>query len=77
MLTADARYQDGYFTGFPERGHRAMDRVCAGWALSQAFYREELWRQTGYFSLKEYWVMNWEGNFLRRDANNLLAQIWT
>ena len=76
-LTADAHYQDGYFTGFPERGLRAMGRVYAGWAMSQTFYREELWRQTGCSSLEDYLVMNWEGNFLRRDANNLLAHIWT
>jgi homoserine O-acetyltransferase len=76
-LTADAQYQDGYFTGIPERGLRAMGRVYAGWAMSQTFYRDELWRQTGCSSLEDYLVTVWEGNFLRRDANNLLAHIRT
>jgi homoserine O-acetyltransferase len=76
-LTADAHFQDGRFTGFPERGLRAMGRVYAGWAMSQTFYRDELWRQTGCSSVEDYLVSNWEGNFLKRDPNNLLAHIWT
>ena len=76
-LTADAHFQDGRFTGFPERGLRAMGRVYAGWAMSQTFYRDELWRQTGCSSVEDYLVANWEGNFLKRDPNNLLAHIWT
>jgi homoserine O-acetyltransferase len=76
-LTADAHFQDGRFTGFPERGLRAMGRVYAGWAMSQTFYRDELWRQTGCSSVEDYLVSNWEGNFLKRDPDNLLAHIWT
>ncbi|MDB5776091.1 MAG: hypothetical protein JWP38_2224 [Herbaspirillum sp.] len=75
-LTADAHYQDGRFTGFPERGLRAMGRVYASWAMSQTFYRDELWRQTGCSSVEDYVVTMWEGNFLRRDPDNLLAHIW-
>lgn len=76
-LTADAAYRDGWFHEQPVRGLRAMGRVYAGWALSQSFYREELWRQAGASSLEDFLVVGWEGNFLRRDANNLLAHIWT
>ena len=76
-LTADAHYQDGRFTGLPERGLRAMGRVYAGWAMSQTFYRDELWRQAGCSSLEDYIVANWEGNFLKRDPANLLAMLWT
>jgi homoserine O-acetyltransferase len=76
-LSADAAYRDGWFHEQPARGLRAMGRVYAGWALSQAFYREELWRKTGAASLEDYIVASWENNFLRRDANNLLAHIWT
>jgi homoserine O-acetyltransferase len=75
-LTADAHFQDGRFNGFPERGLRAMGRVYAGWAMSQTFYREELWRQTGCTSLEDYLVTVWEGNYLKRDPDNLLAHIW-
>lgn len=76
-LTADAAYQDGRFVRFPERGLRAMGRVYAGWAMSQTFYRDELWRSIGCASLEDYLISNWEGNFLRRDPANLLEHIWT
>jgi homoserine O-acetyltransferase len=76
-LTADAHYQDGCFQGFPERGLRAMGRVYAGWAMSQTFYREQLWRQSGCQSLEDYLILHWEGNFLRRNPDNLLSHIWT
>jgi homoserine O-acetyltransferase len=76
-LTADAAYRDGWFHEPPVRGLKAMARVYAGWALSQAFYREELWRGLGYATLEAFLVESWEAQFLRRDANDLLAQIWT
>ena len=76
-LTADAAYRDGWFHEPPVRGLKAMARVYAGWALSQAFYREELWRGLGYGGLEQFLVESWEAQFLRRDANDLLAQIWT
>ena len=76
-LTADVHYQDGRFTAFPERGLLAMGRVYAGWAMSQTFYRDELWRDAGCSSVEDYIVLHWEGNFLRRDPANLLAMLWT
>ena len=76
-LTADVNFQDGWFAAKPERGLRAMGRVYAGWALSQAFYRESMWRDIGFSSLEDFLIVSWEGSFLRRDANNLLAHMWT
>ncbi len=76
-LTADAAYRDGAFTERPVRGLRAMGRVYAGWALSQTFYRDELWRSLGASSLEDYLVTYWEANFARRDPADLLAQLWT
>ncbi len=76
-LTADAAYRDGWFHEPPVRGLKAMARVYAGWALSQSFYRAELWRGLGYGTLEAFLVESWEAQFLRRDANDLLAQIWT
>ena len=76
-LTADAAYADGWFREAPLRGLRAMGRVYAGWALSQAFYREESWRRIGFSSLEDFLVSSWEGNYLRRDAGNLLCQLAT
>ncbi len=76
-LSADAAYQDGVFKARPVRGYRAMGRVYAGWALSQEFYREEVWRSIGFSSLEDFIVRFWEANFSRRDPADLLAQLWT
>jgi homoserine O-acetyltransferase len=76
-LMADPAFQDGIFTGRPVRGFRAMGRVYAGWALSQTFYRKELWRSLGASSLEDYLVASWETNFSRRDPSDLLAQFRT
>jgi homoserine O-acetyltransferase len=55
-----------------------MARVYAGWGFSQAFYREELdIKALGYSSLEDFLVAFWEGFFLPKDANNLLAMLWT
>lgn len=61
----------------PQQGLRAMGRIYAGWALSQTFYRREMWRGLGFTSLEDFLVRSWEANFLRRDMNDLLAQLWT
>jgi len=76
-LTADPAWQDGWFATQPTRGFQAMGRVYAGWGLSQAFYREEVWRRLGFSSLEDFLVGSWEANFRRRDANDLLAMLWT
>jgi homoserine O-acetyltransferase/O-succinyltransferase len=76
-LTADPAWQDGWFATEPLRGLRAMGRIYAGWALSQDFYREELDRTLGYSSLEDFLISGWEANFRRRDANDLLAMLWT
>jgi homoserine O-acetyltransferase/O-succinyltransferase len=76
-LTADPAWQDGYFAAQPLRGLRAMGRIYAGWGLSQDFYREELYLTLGYSSLEDFLISSWEGNFQRRDANDLLAALWT
>ncbi|GAC1416599.1 MAG: alpha/beta fold hydrolase [Burkholderiaceae bacterium] len=76
-LTADPAYQNDTFVARPERGLRALARVYASMAMSQTFYRDELWRQTGCSSLEDYLLTSWEANFLKRDAKNLLAHMWT
>jgi homoserine O-acetyltransferase len=76
-LTADPAWADGWFATPPTRGFQAMGRVYAGWGLSQAFYREEVWRKLGYSSLEDFLIHNWEGGFRRRDANDLLAMLKT
>jgi homoserine O-acetyltransferase len=60
-----------------EEAKRAMGRIYAGWALSQTFYRRELWRGLGFSSLEDFLVRSWEAGFVRRDRRDLLAQLWT
>ena len=76
-LIADPAWRDGWFSSVPERGLRAVGRIYAGWAMSQAYYREECWREAGFTSLEDFLVRFWEANYLRRDADNLLAHIAT
>jgi len=77
-LTADAAFADGWYKEKPARGLRAMARVYAGWGFSQAFYRQGLdLKAMHYSSLEDFLVSFWEGLFLVKDANNLLAMLWT
>jgi len=76
-LTADDAWQGGWYEKPPTKGLRAMSRVYAGWGFSQAFYREKLDLKLGFASLEDFLIGFWEGIFLPRDANNLLAMLWT
>ncbi len=76
-LTADDAWANGWYEKSPTKGLRAMGRVYAGWAVSQAFYREEVYRDIGYSSLEDYLVEFWEGRRLGADANDLLAMLRT
>lgn len=76
-LTADAAWTGDRFGGRPERGLRAFGRAYAGWALSQAFYREQAYLKLGYASLEDFLIRDWEAAFLKRDAGNLLSMIGT
>jgi homoserine O-acetyltransferase len=76
-LTADDGWRDGWFESPPRRGILAMARVYAGWAMSQAFYREETWRQTGHASMEDFVIDRWEGFLRRLDANDILAMLWS
>jgi homoserine O-acetyltransferase len=74
-LTGDPAFRDGRFVEKPVAGYRAMGRVYAGWAMSHGFYRDEMWREAGFTSLEDYLVRAWDAAFVRRDANDLLAQV--
>lgn len=75
-LTADAMWQNGHYTKPPVAGLKAFGRVYAGWAYSQAFYREGLYRSLGYESA-EALLQGWEESHLIWDANDLLAMLCT
>jgi homoserine O-acetyltransferase len=70
-------WKNGFYSENPTNAVRAFARIYAGWGFSQPFYRDEAWKKMGYASLEDFLVGFWEGFFLQRDANNLLAMIWT
>lgn len=76
-ITTDAAWNSGDYYKPPERGLRAAARVYAGWGLSGKFYWDMVWKAYGYSSLEDFLVSFWEGHFLGRDANDLLALLWT
>jgi homoserine O-acetyltransferase len=75
-LITDAQWQGGHYTTPPAMGLKAFGRVYAGWAYSQAFYREGLYRSLGFDSAAA--LLNWwEADHLTWDANDLLAMLWS
>ena len=76
-LTGDPGWCGDHFEAHPAQGLRAMGRVYAGWAMSQAFYRQRVYEEVGFSSLEDFLVRSWEANFLRRDAHDLLASLDT
>jgi homoserine O-acetyltransferase len=76
-LEADAAFADGDYAAPPDKGLRALGRVWAGWALSQRFYREELYKRMGFDSVDRFLVEFWEAFWIKCDANNLLSQLHT
>ena len=76
-ITTDAAWVGGSYDKPPLQGLRAMGRVYAGWAVSQAFYREEVYLKLGYESLEDYLVNFWEARRVNADANDLLSMVWT
>jgi len=75
-LTCDPAFRDGHYGKPPERGLKAFARVYAGWAYSQAFFRNEGYRQQG-FESPEALLAFWEKDHLQQDANDLLAVLNT
>ncbi len=75
-LTADQAYKGGHYDVAPERGLRAFGRVYAGWAYSQTFFRQGLYRELG-FDSPEALLQDWEADHLLWDANDLLAMLHT
>lgn len=75
-LTADDAWHNGWYEKPPTKGLRAMSRVYSGWIVSQAFYREEAYLQAGAASIEDFLVIQ-EGRRLQRDANDLLAMLWS
>jgi homoserine O-acetyltransferase len=75
-LQADAVYADGHYSEPPVKGLKAFGRIYAGWAFSQTFYREQMYRLKG-FESAEALLQDWEQDHLDWDANDLLCKLWT
>jgi homoserine O-acetyltransferase len=75
-LQADAIFAEGHYSEPPVKGLKAFGRVYAGWAFSQTFYREQMYRQPGFESAEEL-LQDWEQDHLDWDANDLLCKLWT
>lgn len=75
-LRADPVFADGHYTSRPDAGLKAFGRVYAGWAYSQSFFRDGLYRNLGYATIDEFLVA-WEDEHLVWDANDLMAKFWT
>ena len=73
-LQADASYDGGNYQTPPDKGLKAFGRVYAGWAFSQTFFRDKLYRQQGFNSAEEL-LRDWEEDHLQWDANDLLSKL--
>jgi homoserine O-acetyltransferase len=76
-LCADSHWNGGNYASPPVAGLKAFGRVYAGWAFSQTFYRDGLYKKLGFASpqaLLEDWATDHAHGW---DANNLLAKLAT
>ncbi|MEM7225970.1 MAG: alpha/beta fold hydrolase [Pseudomonadota bacterium] len=75
-LQADGEWNGGDYGAPPARGLKAFGRVYAGWAFSQTFYREGLYKKLGFETFEDL-LVDWEEDHLNWDANDLLAKLWS
>ena len=76
-LVADKNWNKGDYKSPPVAGLKAFGRVYAGWAFSQDFFREELFKKLGFKTVEEL-LQDWENDHVKNwDANNLLAKLKT
>jgi homoserine O-acetyltransferase len=76
-LQADQTWANGDYLAPPVRGLKAFARVYAGWAFSQTFFRQHLYRRLGYQSIEDL-LVDWEQDHVNNwDANDLLVKLWS
>ena len=73
-LTTAHDFHGGHYTKPAVDGVKAFKRVYATWALSQAWFRHQCWKELGFATLEDYLQANWTRG---HDANDLLAMLWT
>ncbi|MDA8197665.1 MAG: alpha/beta fold hydrolase [Actinomycetota bacterium] len=68
----------GHFSAEPTKTLKAFGHIYAGWALSQDFYREGLYRSAlGAQDLDTFLQSDWEASFMAHRAANLYSQAVT
>jgi homoserine O-acetyltransferase/O-succinyltransferase len=76
-LIADKNWNKGNYKKQPIAGLKAFGRVYAGWAFSQDFYREKLYKKFGFKNAEDL-LVNWANDHAKNwDANNLLCKLKT
>ena len=76
-LCADQNWKEGNYSNPPVKGLKAFARVYAGWAFSQTFYREKLYKKLGFNTIEDL-LVDWENDHIENwDANNLLTKLAT
>jgi len=76
-LTADKKWNKGNYKKQPLEGLKAFGRVYAGWAFSQDFYRDKLYKKFGFKNAEEL-LKDWANDHAKNwDANNLLSKLKT
>ncbi|EJD52177.1 alpha/beta hydrolase fold family protein [Auricularia subglabra TFB-10046 SS5] len=56
---------------------KAFGRIYAGWALSQAWFRQKLWEGLGYSTLEDFLERGWDPMATMSDPDNLLVMLDT
>src|SRR5207248_6936650 len=73
---ADDAFNDGWYDVPRVKGLIAFARVYAGWVYSQDFYRQREYTKMGLSSIDDVLRFS-EQRYRSRDANDLLAMLWT
>ncbi|NUU79383.1 alpha/beta fold hydrolase [Paenibacillus xylanilyticus] len=76
-LMAVAHFDSSKLNQLTSADMRAVGRAYAGWGFSQAFYREELYRELGYDTVTDFVAGFWENIFMTMDPHNVLTMLWT
>jgi len=75
-LLADPDFNGGDYESRPEIGMQAFATVYGGWVFSQAFFREELFKELGMEQTEDV-IGFMKDYFYRREANDLLGMLAT
>lgn len=80
-LVNSVDYHDGRYRSMgvtPTRGLKAFGRAYCAWAMSAAWFRQELWRDGQFSSLEDFIEARWGRGFETWDAEDvlILARMW-